>query len=221
MNVKILGIACILFLSGCITDKDAGLNPRVVQEAIVSHYPAIQRCYSQSIGPDGHTGVIKANFVIDKDGRAKGIRLADESLGTEKVYACLQAEIKAISFPKPKGGVEVVVAYPFKFEADKSLSQAAILAVLKNVNTTPCFDEIASTNGLKIKLTIGKSGRVQKTLMAFDNTELKESSPCLAKVIGRQKFPKIGSKQFQSVSLLITFQAELNPIPNNQISKAR
>ncbi|RZA13281.1 MAG: hypothetical protein EOP10_30020 [Proteobacteria bacterium] len=62
---------------------------------------------------------------------------------------------------------------------------------------------------------------MQKTLMAFDNTELKESSPCLAKVIGRQKFPKIGSKQFQSVSLLITFQAELNPIPNNQISKAR
>ncbi|RZA15654.1 MAG: AgmX/PglI C-terminal domain-containing protein [Proteobacteria bacterium] len=221
MNVKILIIACVLFLSGCITDPNTGLNPRVVQDAIVSHYPAIQKCYSQSIGADGHTGVIQANFVIDKEGHAKSIRLADESLGTDKVYGCLQDEIKAISFPKPKGGVDVVVAYPFKFEADKSLSQAAILAVLKNVNAAQCFDEIASTNGLKIKLTIGKLGRVQKTLMAFDNTELKESSPCLAKVIGKQKFPKIGSKQFQSVSLLITFEAEWNQGPNPRVSQSR
>lgn len=197
-----------LGLSSCITDRNQGLNPKVVQETIVAQYPRIQACYTKAIGKDGHAGIIKAHFTIDKEGKARAIRLSDESLGTDKIDPCLTQEIQTLNFPKPKGGVDVAVAYPFKFEADKALTQAAIMGVLKGVNASLCFDEINQDDFLKVKLTIGKEGRLTKSTLAFDDTDLKSSSPCLARILRKQKFPKIASKQFQSVSIFVTFQAD-------------
>ena len=196
-----------LLLSSCITDQNQGLNPRVVQQTIVAQYPRIQACYTHAIGKDGHAGVIKARFTIDKEGKARAIQLNNRSLGTDKIDPCLTHEIQALSFPKPKGGVDVSVAYPFKFEADSALTQAAIMGVLKGVNAALCFDEINQDDFLKVKLTIGKQGRLTKATVAFDDTDLKATSPCLARILWKQKFPKISSKQFQSVSIVVTFQA--------------
>ena len=195
-------------LTACITDQNQGLNPRVVQETIVGQYPRIQKCYTQAIGKDGHAGVIKAKFIIDREGKARSIRLTDESLGTNKINPCLKDEIQGLSFPKPKGGVDVSVSYPFKFEADKALTQAAIMGVLRAVNASLCFDEIRQANFLKVKLTIGRAGRLQKSTMAQGNAELKTLSPCLARILKNQKFPKIASKQFQSVSIVVSISAD-------------
>lgn len=210
-------IVTSLFTTSCITNRNQGLNPTVVQKTIVASYDAIQKCYSKSVGGEGHAGVIKSDFLIDKDGKAKAVRLTDESLGTDKLNDCLKTEIESLSFPKPKGGIDVVVSYPFKFEADTRLTQAAVMDVLKGVNTSLCYEEIAKRKDLKVKLTIGRAGKVKKTTLVFDETELKSSSPCLARILRKQKFPKISSKQFQSVSVVVTFAAD----EGTQISQAR
>lgn len=201
-------IPSLFLLSACITGQNQGLNPSAVQATIVAKYPNIQKCYTRSIGDEGHAGVIKADFLIDGNGKAKAIKLIDESLGTDKLNECLAREIEDLTFPKPKGGIDVAVSYPFKFEADTKLTQAAIMNVLKGAGTSLCYEEIAKAKSLKVKLTIGKQGRVRKTVKAFDETELKGSSPCLARVLQKQKFPKIKSKQFQTVSIVVTFEAD-------------
>ncbi len=215
--MQFLVLLLALVMSSCITDRNQGLNPKVVQDTIVAQYPKIQRCYTQSIGKEGHAGVLKANFTIDKNGVPKDLKIVDESLGTDSVSECLKGEVLAIRFPKPRGGVDVKVSYPFKFEADHSLTQAAVMDVLKKVNSALCYDEIATAGELKVKLKIGKAGRLEDSTLVFDGTELSEHSPCLMRMLQKQKFPKIVSKQFQSVSVVVTFQAD----EAKKISEAR
>lgn len=206
--------------AACVTDRNQGLNPKVVQETIVAHYPFIQKCYTSAIGKDGHAGVVKAHFIIDKNGTVNNLRLVDESLGTDRLDTCLKKEVSAISFPKPKGGVDVVVSYPFKFEADQKLTQAAIMGVLKGVNTSLCYEEVRMLSELKVKLTIGKMGKIEDMASAFDGTALKDHSPCLSRILKKQKFPKIASKSFESVSVIVTFQADESGSLEAQLSSA-
>ncbi len=215
--MQILMLFLALVLSSCMTDRNQGLNPKIVQDTIVAQYPKIQRCYTSSIGKEGHAGVLKANFTIDRNGVPKDLKVVDESFGSDKVNDCLTSEVMAIRFPKPRGGVDVKVSYPFKFEADTSLTQAAVMDVLKKVNSALCFDEIAMAGELKVKLTIGKAGRLENSNLVFDGTELSEHSPCLMRMLQKQKFPKIVSKQFQSVSVVVTFQAD----ETKKVSEAR
>lgn len=210
-----------LVLTSCVTDHNLGLNPHIVQKSIVAQYPRIQKCYVASIKTDGHAGIVKAAFTIDKNGRAKAIQLIDESLGTEVLNPCLMAEIRSIQFPKPRGEIDVPVTYPFKFEADTQLTQAAVMNVLRKVNTSLCYAELAANNNLKVKLKIGKQGRIERSSLAFDETDLKSLSPCLARMLQKQKFPKIQSKQFQSVSVVVTFQVDASTDTKTQLSQTR
>jgi len=55
-------------------------------------------------------------FRVGPDGKILAAELAEDTLGDPKVGTCMLGSVKRWVFPKPEGGGEVVITYPFVLE---------------------------------------------------------------------------------------------------------
>jgi Gram-negative bacterial TonB protein C-terminal len=99
-----------------VVPEQIGIDKRAIQGAIRANLKTIRRCYEDQLGKDPNlAGRVKLLIVIGKTGRVTSTKV-EEGIHPD-VDACLQRVVSAIAFPKPAGGGEVRVSYPFVFKA--------------------------------------------------------------------------------------------------------
>ena len=95
------------------------LSEDIIRRIVRAHINEVRYCYNSALrgNPNNH-GKLAVNFVIDASGKVPVATVAsrDDTL-SESVGTCVAKAIKRWKFPKPTGGDNVVVEYPFIFQA--------------------------------------------------------------------------------------------------------
>jgi TonB family protein len=99
---------------------EEGLSKEEVGKVIHAHISEIRYCYESSIlrSPDLE-GKLVLDFAIGADGLVKTAAVKESSLNDPRLDDCILRRLTKWSFPKPNGGVQVAVSYPFLFKALK------------------------------------------------------------------------------------------------------
>lgn len=101
------------------SDVRGGLDRSEVDAVVRQNLAQIRFCYNRGLRshPD-LSGRVTSHFVIGSDGRVKTSNIKQSSLGVGSVEDCIKDKVAAWSFPKPRGGGEVTVNYPFLLRAN-------------------------------------------------------------------------------------------------------
>jgi hypothetical protein len=93
-----------------------------VKQRVAGALPAITACYDRALPRrPGLHGNLLIEFVIAADGSVPhaSARPVDQALDDDDVVACVVAEFRKLSFPKPSGD-RAVVSHPLRFEPPPS-----------------------------------------------------------------------------------------------------
>ena len=105
-----------LDLSDSVVEE--GLTKDEVGEVIHKHLSEIRYCYETSLMrvPDLE-GKMMSSFVINGGGIVRSSSVKSSTLNDARLEDCILRRLASWKFPKPKGGVDVPVTYPFVFKA--------------------------------------------------------------------------------------------------------
>ena len=93
---------------------EGGLDKAVIQATIAKYLSQVRACYESGLqGNPGLQGQVSMNFTIAGDGSVASAKVAKSSLGSPPVEGCIETKLLNWKFPKPVGGVNVKVNYPF------------------------------------------------------------------------------------------------------------
>ena len=95
----------------------AGSIDKDVLRRRVQHFSKqVRGCYEHRLKQaPGITGRIDVRWKIGANGDVVSVEIAENGTGDKRLASCLRKTILRWRFPKPKGGGEVVVNYPFVF----------------------------------------------------------------------------------------------------------
>jgi outer membrane biosynthesis protein TonB len=93
---------------------EGGLTKDQIAAVINRHMGEVIYCYEKGlqVNPD-LAGRVSMKFVINGGGRVSSANVGGSSLNNVKVEACIVNRLRGWPFPKPVGGVNVKVEYPF------------------------------------------------------------------------------------------------------------
>jgi hypothetical protein len=90
------------------------LDKTIIRRYIKRNIQKLQYCYEQQLlTKKTLQGTVTAKFTISADGVVTSSTAS--GMKDKEVESCIATTIKAIAFPKPKGGGEVAVTYPLTF----------------------------------------------------------------------------------------------------------
>lgn len=93
---------------------EGGLDRDQIAAVINRHIGEVIYCYEKGLQVSpGLGGRINEKFVINGSGRVSSASVASSSLKSASVEGCITSHLKTWQFPKPVGGVNVKVTYPF------------------------------------------------------------------------------------------------------------
>jgi hypothetical protein len=93
---------------------EGGLDRAVVQATIAKYLSQVRACYEDGLRKrPGIQGVVGVDFEIGGAGDVLKSNVGKSTLGDPGVESCITARAKTWKFPKPLGGVNVKVNYPF------------------------------------------------------------------------------------------------------------
>jgi hypothetical protein len=95
-----------------------GLDREVIAKFIQSQKGKILYCYERQLSANpGLFGKVSVKFQIAPGGEVETSNITENTLGNNNVESCLLGLIAQWRFPKPEGGVRVLVSYPFVFKS--------------------------------------------------------------------------------------------------------
>ncbi|MHB8873220.1 MAG: AgmX/PglI C-terminal domain-containing protein, partial [Myxococcaceae bacterium] len=87
-----------------------------LQRVISAHLGQVRACYEKALlKQPGLSGKLVLEWAIGPDGKTRRVRVKTSTLTSAEVEACVVKTIEGWVFPRPAGGGEVVVSYPFVF----------------------------------------------------------------------------------------------------------
>ncbi len=93
-----------------------GMNQEEISEVVNKNMNQIPHCYQRLLQKEpGISGKVNLAWVISGDGSVGKAEIRTSSLGDDEFNACLTSVVKRWVFPKPRGGADVSVSYPFQF----------------------------------------------------------------------------------------------------------
>lgn len=93
-----------------------GLTQEEILAVIRSNLSQIRHCYERLLQRSpSSAGKIKVRFVVNRTGRVNSASTTQSDIGDGKMKSCLLGLIRTWNFPKPRGGEQVTVNYPFTF----------------------------------------------------------------------------------------------------------
>lgn len=105
-------------LGGDEAEAIGGLDKSLIAAVVQSNIGQIKHCYERQLIVDPNIfGKIVANWTINKDGLVSVTSVKSTTMNSKPVENCILAKIKGWNFPKPKGGGQVIVSYPFLFKS--------------------------------------------------------------------------------------------------------
>jgi TonB family protein len=95
-----------------------GLDRDVIAKYINAQKGKILYCYERQLSANpGLFGKVSVKFQIGGNGGVETSNVTESTLGNASVESCLLNLIAQWTFPKPEGGVKVLVTYPFVFKS--------------------------------------------------------------------------------------------------------
>lgn len=99
-------------------DVSGGLDREVIAKYIQSQKGKILYCYQRQLSANpGLFGKIAIRFEIAANGKVDTSKIVESTLSNQNVENCLLSLMTTWKFPDPKGGVRVLVNYPFVFKS--------------------------------------------------------------------------------------------------------
>ncbi|KIG13101.1 putative abductin-like protein [Enhygromyxa salina] len=100
--------------AGSDTDVQGALDRDIIRRIVRAHINEIRGCYNHGllVNPDLE-GRVAINFVIGGNGSVKSAVVAQDNLPDPSVGQCMAKAVARWKFPKPRGGGNVTVLYPF------------------------------------------------------------------------------------------------------------
>jgi outer membrane biosynthesis protein TonB len=93
---------------------EGGLSRSVIQATIAKYLSQVRACYEQGLARNqALTGQVSMAFEIGAAGNVTQARVGSSTLGDAAVEQCIAGKLRTWQFPKPLGGVNVKVNYPF------------------------------------------------------------------------------------------------------------
>jgi hypothetical protein len=99
------------------------ITQEAAQEAVMSHWKELTRCYGQAGPAMGFAGgSVSMRFVVDGGGDTRDVRIVDSQLGNFEVERCLAAVGRTIHFPRPRGNATAQVDYSLEFRSTGAIA---------------------------------------------------------------------------------------------------
>ena len=93
---------------------EGALSKSVIRRVVGQHRREIRHCYERALKRDPSLeGRVEVQFTISPSGTVVAALVQKTTLDDTSTEACVNRMIRRWSFPNPKGGVVVVVTYPF------------------------------------------------------------------------------------------------------------
>jgi len=103
-------------------EVSGGLDPDQIREVIQRNLGQILYCYEQGLQRQpALSGRMGVRFVINPQGRVSMASVSASSLRSNPVESCIVSKIRSFQFPRPVGGVNVKVLYPFQLQRNAQL----------------------------------------------------------------------------------------------------
>jgi pSer/pThr/pTyr-binding forkhead associated (FHA) protein len=107
-----------LNLGGDEAEAIGGLDKSLIAAVVQANIGQIKHCYERQLIVDPNIfGKIVAQWTIGGDGSVTVSSVKKSTMNNKAVEGCILAKIKGWTFPKPKGGGQVIVSYPFLFKS--------------------------------------------------------------------------------------------------------
>ncbi len=93
---------------------EGGLDRDQINTVIQRNIGQVTYCYEQGLqaNPD-LSGRVAVKFVIGSRGAVESAKVANTSVGSQRVESCIVSKLRGWKFPQPTGNVSVRVTYPF------------------------------------------------------------------------------------------------------------
>lgn len=93
------------------------LDKDIIRRIVRSHINEVRKCYTSVLAKDpGLKGRVAIKFTIGPDGKVRTSGVDSDDTGSATLGPCIAHAVASWKFPKPKGGGNVVVTYPFVLE---------------------------------------------------------------------------------------------------------
>ena len=93
---------------------DGGLSRYAINATIAKYLSQVRRCYENQLNKQpGLEGLVTVGFQINGNGMLNYSRVKSTTLKSAVVEKCITTKMMTWQFPKPKGGVNVNINYPF------------------------------------------------------------------------------------------------------------
>lgn len=93
---------------------EGGIGRYAINATIAKYLSQVRRCYENQLNKTpGIEGLVTVAFQINGQGRLNFANVKKSSLGSKAVEKCITTKMMGWQFPKPKGGVNTDVSYPF------------------------------------------------------------------------------------------------------------
>jgi hypothetical protein len=90
------------------------LDRDIIRRIVRAHINEVRSCYDDGLANDPQlAGRVSINFVISGSGSVSSALVQDSTVSDATVSACIAAAVETWKFPKPRGGGNVIVTYPF------------------------------------------------------------------------------------------------------------
>ncbi len=191
--INLILLSFFVTIAGCNSVKEksidqnpGGLTPQQVRTTIKNNSTKMLGCYQDSLIRNPNLeGRIKINFIVSESGAVKFAKLEKTSISDQKMLECILAIAKSIQFPKPVGGSEVSIRFPFEFNKNKTFSPTHSSEFFKkefknrdgcflmtNVKTGKVLEEF-NAKRCKQQFAPMSTFKIPLVLMAFDSKYFK------------------------------------------------
>lgn len=96
----------------------SGLDRDVIDSIVKRRQDRIRLCYERQLNfSPGLAGKVTISFTIGSQGQVIKNTIIEDTMNNSTIDNCINSEVKSWTFPRPAGGAQVNVDYPFVFES--------------------------------------------------------------------------------------------------------
>ena len=98
-------------------EVQGSLDKDLIRRIVRAHINEVRHCYNQGLARDPNLkGRINIQFTVTPEGKVRAAAVLEDTLADKTVGTCISAAVLRWTFPKPAGGADVIISYPFVLE---------------------------------------------------------------------------------------------------------
>ncbi len=186
------------------TSEEPPLTRDEVRLVVRAKLAQVRACFDEGLALDPTLGgLIELRFTITAEGRVRDASLVVDGLSEKRVGECLLERVATWQFPRPRGGAELTVEYPFNFTSEEALRAAGLPRVEGTLKPAAvgavfdahrdeldrCLSDTRSPPGsIGVAFTIDDGGTVTK-IVSYASTLAEPAARCVVRTIASWSFP--------------------------------